>query len=75
MGLFWFSVYLCNRSSVLCTSRRYRIGVCRVYFRSRAPINGVISGVTLEVNAKDICEKLDQVVGAHRLTRMVEGER
>lgn len=53
-GLFWFSVYLWNRSSVLCTSRRYRIGVCGVYFRSRAPINGVISAVMLEVNAKDM---------------------
>ena len=43
-----------------------------VDLRNRAPIKGVISGVVLEVNAKDAHEELDQVVGAQRLTRMVE---
>jgi hypothetical protein len=36
------------------------------------PIKGVISGVVLEVNAKDISEELDQVVRTERLNRMVD---
>jgi hypothetical protein len=46
-----------------------------VDLRSRAPIKGVISGVVLEVNTKDICEELYQLVGAHPLTHMVDGVR
>ena len=39
---------------------------------SRTPIK-VISGVALEIKAEDITEDIDGVVGARRLTCMVDG--
>jgi hypothetical protein len=53
----------------------YNCNVLCVDLRSRAPIMGVISGVGLEVRAKGITEEIEAVVGARRLTRMVDGVR
>lgn len=39
-----------------------------VDLQCREPIKGVISGVMLEANVKDIRDELDQLVGAHRMT-------
>jgi hypothetical protein len=49
--------------------------VSRVDHQNRAPIKGVISGVSLEGKAKDITEEVDGMVGARRLTCMVDGLR
>lgn len=39
---------------------------------NRLPIKGVISGVALDVSSKDVAEKVDAVIGARRLTRLVD---
>ena len=44
-------------------------------FRSREPIKGVIYWVEQEIKAEDITEDIDGVVGARRLTCMVDGEK
>jgi hypothetical protein len=38
------------------------------------PIKGVISGVAQEIKSEDITEGIDGVVGARRLTCMLDGE-
>lgn len=52
-------VYLWNRS-VLCTSRRYRIGMC--LFEARH-LSRVLLVPPEEIKAKDTCEEFDQLVG------------
>ena len=64
-----------QKKGVLRLKKTSEWNVSCMDFRSRVTIKLVISGVAQEVKAEDITEDIDGVVGAHRLTCMVDGEK
>lgn len=57
--LVLFRFFVCPQN-ILCASKRFLNAVLCMDLRSRAPV----SGVAHEVNADDIPEEVDEVIGA-----------
>lgn len=65
-----FCVSAEQKKLAFCLKKIFELNVLYMYFQSRAPVKGVISR-----DADDIPEEVGEVIGAGRLTCMVDGVR